>query len=84
MKRNFIILFFGLSCCFALNCKSVNQVNTTANANENAIVNTTPTANENVAADAAQKLPEEVPNFSDADEAVNCSFPYEPRKLSIL
>jgi cytochrome c-type biogenesis protein CcmH/NrfG len=76
MKRNFIILFFGFSCFFALNCKSVNQVNTTANANENAFVNMTPTANENVAAVAAQKLPEEVPNFSDAGEAVAAGDKY--------
>lgn len=75
MKRNFIILFFGLSCCFVLNCKSVNQASTTANANENAIVNTTPAVNENVA-DTTEKLPEEVPNFSDADEAVTAGDKY--------
>jgi superkiller protein 3 len=75
MKRNFIILFFGLSCCFALNCKSVNQANTTANANQNAVVDTTPTANENVA-ETTEKLPEEVPNFSDADEAVTAGDKY--------
>jgi len=73
MKKNFITLSLSLTCVFALNCKSVDKPNVNAGANETASAAATPNTN---ASDAAKKMPEAVPTFSDADEAAAAGDKY--------
>ncbi|MDQ3321825.1 MAG: tetratricopeptide repeat protein [Acidobacteriota bacterium] len=73
MKRIFFItLFLSLSSVFVLNCKSADEPN--ANTASNQTANTISAANQ-TAADA-NKLPETVPTFGDAAEAVAAGDKY--------
>lgn len=77
MKRNFTILFVASLLFFANACKSVDAPAASENVNQSAPINVTaatPATAENTR--AAEKLPEEVPVFTDADEAAKLGDRY--------
>lgn len=76
MKRNFIILaFVFLLCLLATGCRSADApVENTNGVNQTAI--STPTAAANSNSESAKKMPEEVPVFTNADEAVAAGDKY--------
>lgn len=73
MKRNFTILFFGLASLFAAGCTAVEVSNENQNA---AVVAATPATAANANENTAAKMPEEVPVFTDADEAAAAGDKY--------
>ena len=75
MKRNFTVLFLGLTSVFALNCKSVDEPNANVAVNQTATVNASPTTNAN-AVEPVAKMPETVQTFTNADEAAAAGDKY--------